>query len=169
MHQRERAEQKLAQAEKLRMVGQLGAGLAHDLNNILQVVTGRLSILQRRVGTAVDADVAAIRRSVTKAEALTRQLSLLSARRALVARPLDTRIELERIADNVRQLLDARHTVVLHAEPDLGRVAVDSLELEIALTNLVTNARDAMPDGGVIRISAEAGKTLGWARSASCA
>ena len=158
VHQRERAEQKLAQAEKLRMVGQLGAGLAHDLNNILQVVTGRLSILQRRVGAAADADVAAIRRSVAKAEALTRQLSLLSARRALVARPLDTRVELERIADNVRQLLDARHTVELHAEPNLGRVAVDGLELEIALTNLVTNARDAMPAGGVIRISAEAGE-----------
>lgn len=154
IHRRERAEVHLAQAKKLEAVGQLGAGLAHDLNNILQVMTGRLSILQRRAGEVVDADVAVIRRNVRKAEALTRQLTLLSGRRSLNARPLDLSTALPEIAEGLRALLGARHELRLRLASPLPGIEADPLELEIALTNLATNARDAMPDGGTVEIAA---------------
>ncbi|GHC98351.1 hypothetical protein GCM10007320_53950 [Pseudorhodoferax aquiterrae] len=146
----------MAQAEKLRLVGQLGAGLAHDLNNILQVVTGRLTILRRRIGEAGEADIQVVRRSVKKAEALTRQLSLLSTQRTLTLRSIVPGDELARIADTTKHLLGAQHTLVLDIGSDLPALRVDPLELEIAVTNLVTNARDALVQGGVIELSAQA-------------
>ncbi|MDZ5459500.1 ATP-binding protein [Azohydromonas lata] len=152
IHRRESAEVKLAQAKKLEAVGQLGAGLAHDLNNILQVVIARLALLQRRAGSAVDADVEVIRRNVRKAEALTRQLTLLSGRRHHNARPLDLTEIFLSIAEGLRALLAKRHELLIDVEPGLPHIAVDALELEIALTNLVTNARDAMPEGGQVAI-----------------
>ncbi len=154
IHRRESAEAKLAQAKKMEAVGQLGAGLSHDLNNILQVITGRLSILHRRAGTLADADVEVIRRNVRKAEAMTRQLTLLSGRRRMNVQPLNLATALTDIAESVRALLDERYPVRLELEQPLPDVALDPLELEIALTNLMTNARDAMPDGGTIVLGA---------------
>ncbi|ANH66637.1 ATP-binding protein [Mitsuaria sp. 7] len=154
MHRRERAEAELARAEKLKAVGQIGATLAHDLNNILQVITGRLSILQRRVGPVGDGDAEVIRRNVRKAEALTRQLTVLSGRRQFTAQTLDIAPTIATVADTVRLLLASTHTLRLQVDSDLPSVALDVLEFEVALTNLVTNARDAMPSGGEIVIHA---------------
>ncbi len=154
IHRRESAEAKLAQAKKMEAVGQLGAGLSHDLNNILQVITGRLSILHRRAGALADADVEVILRNVRKAEAMTRQLTLLSGRRRMHVQPLNLKAALADIAESVRPLLDARYPVRLELSEPLPDLALDPLELEIALTNLMTNARDAMPDGGSIVLSA---------------
>jgi signal transduction histidine kinase len=151
---RESAEVELAHAKKLEAVGQLGAGLAHDLNNILQVVTARLLILQRRAGSVVDADVEVIRRNVRKADALTRQLTLVSGRRSHHASPLDLGAVLPTITEGLKALLGAQHALQVDIAPGLPSIAVDALELEIALTNLVTNARDAMPDGGRVEIVA---------------
>ncbi|MBB3196669.1 ATP-binding protein [Roseateles terrae] len=159
IHRRESAEAKLAQAKKMEAVGQLGAGLSHDLNNILQVITGRLSILHRRAGALADADVEVIRRNVRKAEAMTRQLTLLSGRRRMNAQPLHLATAVTDIVDSVRPLLDGRYSVKLDLAPDLPDLALDPLELEIALTNLMTNARDAMPDGGVIELRANVDAT----------
>lgn len=155
IHRRERAEAKLAQAKKMEAVGQLGAGLSHDLNNILQVITGRLSILHRRAGALADADVEVIRRNVRKAEAMTRQLTLLSGRRRMNVHPLKLATALTDIAESVRTLLDTRYPVRLELHEPLPDLALDPLELEIALTNLMTNARDAMPDGGTIVLGAQ--------------
>lgn len=154
VHRRERVEVKLEQARKLEAVGQLGAGLAHDLNNILQVITGRLAVLQRRAGPVADADAAVILRNIRKGEALTRQLTLLSGRRSMSAGPLDLQRTLAEIAEGVRPLLDARHELVLQVADDLPQATLDGVELEIAVTNLVTNARDAMPEGGRIDVIA---------------
>lgn len=157
IHRREGVEVKLAQARKLEAVGQLGAGLAHDLNNILQVLIGRLAILQRRAGSVADADVEVMRRNVRKAEALTRQLSLLSGRRSVSVAALAVDVALAEIADAIRPLLGPDHELRLHVDAGLPPVAMDGLELEIAVTNLVTNARDALPNGGRIDLSATRG------------
>jgi signal transduction histidine kinase len=154
IHRRESAEVELAHAKKLEAVGQLGAGLAHDLNNILQVVTARLLILQRRAGSVVDADVEVIRRNVRKADALTRQLTLVSGRRSHQASPLDLGAALPTLTEGLKALLGAQHTLQVDIPAGLPPIAVDALELEIALTNLVTNARDAMPEGGRLEIAA---------------
>lgn len=154
MHKRQSAEAELARARRLEALGRLGAGLSHDLNNILQVITGRLAILQRRTGEAVERDVDVIRRSVKKAETLTRQLTLLSGRRQFEPEPLSLQEVLPRAVANARQLVGASHLVDVEIASDLPLVAVDPLELEIAVSNLATNARDAMASGGRISVRA---------------
>ena len=159
VQKRETAEAQLARAQKLDAVGRLGASLAHDLNNILQVLTGRLAIIRRRAGESVEGDVQVMRRSVKKAEALTRQLTLLSGRRRNQPRPLEVAPVLAEMEDALRSLVGAHCQLHLSAEEGLPRVALDPLELEIAVTNLATNACDAMNLGGRLRIHARHAST----------
>ncbi|OWQ46586.1 hypothetical protein CDL60_14080 [Roseateles noduli] len=154
VQKREAAEAQLARAQKLDAVGRLGASLAHDLNNILQVLTGRLAIIRKRAGDSVDADVQVMRRSVKKGEALTRQLTLLSGRRRNHPRALQVGPVLREMEDALRSLIGAQCHLTISIADDLPTVALDPLELEIAVTNLATNASDSMPRGGRIRLSA---------------
>ncbi len=154
VQRREAAETQLARAQKLHVVGRLGASLAHDLNNILQVLTGRLMIVERRVGAAVEQDVQVMRRSVRKAEALTRQLTLISGRRRNEPRVVRAAEVLEEIAEVLRSLVGTRCRLTIQADDDLPPVALDPLELEIAVTNLVTNACDAMRGQGDVLVHA---------------
>ena len=154
VQRREAAETQLARAQKLHVVGRLGASLAHDLNNILQVLTGRLMIVERRVGPAVEQDVQVMRRSVRKAEALTRQLTLISGRRRNEPRVVRAAEVLDEIAEVLRSLVGARCHLTIRVDDDLPAVALDPLELEIALTNLVTNACDAMRGHGDVLVHA---------------
>lgn len=154
VQRREAAETQLARAQKLHVVGRLGASLAHDLNNILQVLTGRLMIVERRAGPAVEQDVQVMRRSVRKAEALTRQLTLISGRRRNEPRVIAAAEVLEEIAEVLRSLVGTRCHLTITADDDLPPVALDPLELEIAVTNLVTNACDAMRGHGEVWVRA---------------
>lgn len=159
IQKREAAEAQLARAQKLDAVGQLGASLAHDLNNILQVLTGRLAIVRKRAGESIDGDVQVMRRSVKKAEALTRQLTLLSGRRRNQPRPLQVGPALREMEDALRSLVGAQCHLTISVADDLPVVALDPLELEIAVTNLATNASDSMPRGGHVRVSARSACT----------
>ncbi len=159
VQKREAAEAQLARAQKLDAVGRLGASLAHDLNNILQVLTGRLAIIRRRAGDSIEADVQVMRRSVKKGEALTRQLTLLSGRRRNQPRPLQVGPVLREMEDALRSLIGAQCQLVIEADEDLPLVALDPLELEIAVTNLATNASDAMPRGGRLSVRARPAST----------
>jgi len=153
IQRRERAERMLVQAQKLEAVGQLAAGLAHDFNNLMQVIAARLEILRRRAGAQVDEDVAVVRRSIRKAEGLTRQLMLFTGRRQ--AQPRTTRLQqlLPELVAMLLPLVRADTAIELDAPDDVPPVYVDVEEFEAALTNLVANARDAMPRGGRIRVS----------------
>lgn len=153
-HRRETAESNLAHAQRMEAVGRLGAGLAHDLNNILQVIAGRLAILRRRLGSAVESDVAVIERNMRRADALTRQLTLVSGKRQITPHRVDTGLALRDAAEGVRQLLGTKYPLHVSIAENLPHAALDVLELEIALTNLVTNARDATPEGGPIEFQA---------------
>ncbi len=155
VHKREAAETQLARAQKLDVVGRLGASLAHDLNNILQVLTGRLAIIQRRAGPMIESDVQVMRRSVRKAEALTRQLTLLSGRRRNQPQAIQAGVVLGEMEEVLHALVGARCKLKVSAEDRLPTVALDPLELEIAVTNLVTNACDASSGGdGAIHVRA---------------
>jgi len=152
----QRAQDQLAQSQKMEALGQLTGGIAHDFNNMLMVVSGNAQILKERVSDARNLrSVEAIELAAARGERLTRQLLAFSRRQTLNPMVVSLR---QRLAE-FRDLLvsSARGDIALVI--DIGRsiwpVAVDVHELELALINLVVNARDAMPDGGTIVITAK--------------
>jgi PAS domain S-box-containing protein len=152
----QRAQDQLAQSQKMEALGQLTGGIAHDFNNMLMVVSGNAQILKERLRDARHLrSVEAIELAAARGETLTRQLLAFSRRQALNPMVVSLR---QRLAE-FRDLLvsSARGDIALVI--DIGRsvwpVAVDVHELELALINLVVNARDAMPDGGTIVITAK--------------
>lgn len=151
---RERAERMLAQSQKLDAVGQLAAGLAHDINNFMQVVSLRAELIKRRLGAGVQADVEVIQRNVRKAEHLTRQLLLFAGRRPLSPQTVRLQRDIPAFMETFQSVLAGKARVQLALADDVWPVAVDATELEIALANLLTNARDAVAPGGLVRIAA---------------
>lgn len=155
---RERAERLLAQSQKLDAVGRLAAGLAHDINNFMQVVSIRAELIRRRskadaaLGTPIGSDVDVIQRNVRKAEHLTRQLLLFAGRRALQARAVHLQQLMPELLEGVQPVLGRRASVQLSVAADTWPVQADPTELEIALTNLLTNAADASEPGGAVAL-----------------
>lgn len=152
----QRAHEQLAQSQKLEALGKLTGGVAHDFNNLLMVVSGQAQLLKRRLGDdqrAVRA-VEAIEASARRGEELTRALLSFSRRQRLQAAP----VGLAGRSDSLRELLSASlpATVQLHLDlpTDLWPVVADAGELELSLLNLAVNARDAMPAGGALTLSA---------------
>lgn len=150
----ERSQRALLQAQKLEALGRLTGGIAHDFNNILQTLTSALQLMSR------SADLSLIRRlSETSQRAVARGAALTTQLRAF-GRVQDVRLETVAPADalsNAQPLLDNAlpANVSLHIEvpADAWPVTVDRLQFELALLNVVINARDAMPSGGEIRLS----------------
>jgi PAS domain S-box-containing protein len=148
--------ERLAQSQKMEALGQLTGGVAHDFNNLLMVVGGQAQLLRRRLADdpralrAVDAIEVATRRG----QELTRQLLAFARRQRLNPAV----ISLSERANALRDLLHASVGAAIGlqiAVPDrIWPVEVDPGELELALLNLTVNARDAMPNGGALHISA---------------
>jgi nitrogen-specific signal transduction histidine kinase/ActR/RegA family two-component response regulator len=151
----ERAQEQLAQSQKMEALGQLTGSIAHDFNNLLTIVSGHAQLLRRRLSDpkhlqAIDAVHAAANRG----ESLTRQLLAFSRRQPL--NPVVT--DLKERVEGVREMLvgSLRGNVELKCDipADVWPVEVDIAELELALVNVAVNARDAMPGGGSITLSA---------------
>jgi two-component system cell cycle sensor histidine kinase/response regulator CckA len=154
-----RMREELAHAQKMEAVGRLAGGIAHDFNNLLTVISGNLELLADRVGAATELDASF--KALSSAASLTRRL-LTFGRKA--------QLSLQLLAPNelVQQTMSLMHRLVgdevrleLHLAVDLPQIRVDPLELERALVNLVVNARDAMPGGGVVRIGTSARRVDG--------
>jgi PAS domain S-box-containing protein len=151
-----RAQEQLAQSQKMEALGQLTGGIAHDFNNMIMVVSGNAQLLKQRVRDARNLRaVEAIEVAAARGETLTRQLLAFSRRQPLNPTVISLR---QRLAA-FRDLLASSARGDIELAIDVGRniwpVAVDVHELELALINLVVNARDAMPDGGTITIRAK--------------
>jgi hypothetical protein len=152
--ERERLQDQLHQAQRLETVGLLAGGIAHDFNNLLSVIQGYAEIAEADLADRPEAleSVEEIKRATERASALTRRLLTLSRRD--VSQP--EVVDLRDIVRDVRNMLV--RTLGKHVEleldfPDrLPPVAVDVKQLEHVLLNLAVNARDAMPDGGRLRI-----------------
>jgi len=152
----QRAQEQLAQLQKMEALGQLTGGIAHDFNNMLMVVSGNAQILKRRLRDLKNLRyVESIELAATRGETLTRQLLAFSRRQAL--KPIV--VSLRQSVAAFRELLasSARGDIklVIEIPRNIWLVAVDVHELELALVNLVVNSRDAMLDGGTITITAQ--------------
>jgi signal transduction histidine kinase/CheY-like chemotaxis protein len=155
--QREVAEDQLRQAHKMEAVGQLTGGIAHDFNNLLTVVVGHLEMAHNRVSDDPRA-VALLQVALHAAErgaALTRHLLAFARRQRLDPKPVDIPALVESAENILKQTIGPEIQIVTGSAPNLRRVWADPNQLELAILNLVLNARDAMPAGGTLRIDAE--------------
>ena len=153
---RELAQQHAANADRIKALGQLAGGIAHDFNNVLQAVAGGAALIGRRPQDveAVARLVQLIGEAAARGAAITRRMLVLARRGDLRAEPVDPRTLLDDMRDVFVHTLGAAITIVVETEPSLPRLLADVGQLETALMNLATNARDAMPDGGTLRLTA---------------
>jgi PAS domain S-box-containing protein len=150
------AEAALRQSQKMEAVGQLTGGIAHDFNNLLQAITGSLELLQRRVrqGRVDDLDrlVGGAVASANRAAALTHRLLAFSRRQPLDPRPVAGNPLIESMEDLLRRTMGEHIILDFALAEDLWLTRCDTNQLESAILNLAINARDAMPNGGSLRI-----------------
>jgi len=148
----------LRQSQKMEAVGQLTGGIAHDFNNLLTGIIGGLDIVKRRLAAGrsgdVDRFIDAAVASANRAAGLTNRLLAFSRRQALDLKPLDLRQLIDVLQDLLRRTLGERIDIHLRIADDLWIAEGDVNQIEIALLNLAINARDAMPEGGVLSIEA---------------
>ena len=152
----EKIQRQLAESQKLDALGQLTGGVAHDFNNLLMIITGSLNTLKKIASDDAKSlrAVQAIETASQRGAALTRQLLTFARRQSVNPQAIDLTERLE----SIREVLDSGlgGFVKLHIEIDDGiwPITVDPAEFETALVNLVINARDAMPNGGLVTVRA---------------
>lgn len=151
-----RAHDRLAQSQKLEMLGQLTGAIAHDFNNLLMVISANAQLLQRRLVDPFSLRaIEAVQQAASRGETLTRRLLTFARRQDLNPIVIDFTERFAALRDVLTSSAGPDINLVLETPPQLWSVMVDVPELERALVNLVVNARDAMRDGGVIKIVAE--------------
>jgi PAS domain S-box-containing protein len=153
---RNRAEAALRQAQKLEALGSLTGGVAHDFNNLLMIILGSLELLGRRLpaedaraNRLLDAALQGARRGA----ALTARLLAFARQQELAPIPVDARSLLGALRPMLAHLLGPAIHIQEDLPTDLWNLRADPNQLELALLNLAANARDAMPDGGTLRLS----------------
>ena len=154
--QRGRSEEQLAHAQRLDALGQLTGGIAHDFNNLLTVISGNLQLLEAETpqDPATLETLESASRAVERGAALTRKLLAFSRRQHLLPRAVRTVQLLADLSDMLGRTLGERISVTAECANDVPAVYADPGELEAALLNLALNARDAMPRGGRLSITA---------------
>jgi signal transduction histidine kinase/ActR/RegA family two-component response regulator len=163
---RQQAEEHLRHAQKMEAVGRLAGGVAHDFNNLLTVIIGYCALLLEETGEHAphrDA-LAQIRRASEQAAALTQNLLAFSRKQVRSAVIVDVSSAIAGLAPMVRRFCGERIDLGLDLDTHTGFVELGEGQLEQVLVNLVINARDAMPDGGRLRVSARAATVLDAAR-----
>ncbi len=149
-------EEQLRHAQKLESIGQLSSGIAHDFNNILQIISGNTQMLQLRnnsTGAAQPAQLLDIMTAVERGTRLTGSMLAFARRQSMSLRQVELNHLLQETEQLASRLLQQQHRLVLSLHPDPLQISADPTLLQQVLFNLVTNARDAMPDGGIITIS----------------
>jgi signal transduction histidine kinase/ActR/RegA family two-component response regulator len=157
MINRAQAEAALRQSQKMEAVGQLTGGIAHDFNNMLSGIIGSLEILKRRIATGRVDDVQrfldAAWTSATRAASLTQRLLAFSRRQSLDARTVDLNSLVNSLEVLLRRTINEQIVLSIELAHDMPSGIVDAHQLESALLNLTINAREAMPEGGLIKVT----------------
>jgi PAS domain S-box-containing protein len=154
MRQRQEVEAALRQAQKMQAVGQLAGGVAHDFNNLLTAVGGNLELLEHHVSQdSARRLLRSAMRAVDRGAQLTHRLLAFSRKQHLQPRPVDINRLVAGLGDLVARTLGGTIQVRMALADGLWPALVDPTQIELALLNLAINARDAMPDVGVLTIS----------------
>jgi signal transduction histidine kinase len=151
----ERAQAALMRSQKLEALGRLTGGIAHEFNNLLQTLTTALQLAaltstQPKVQSLIDT----CKRTIVRATALTGQLGSFGRIQDAKLMTVAPREQLRNSIQLIRNVLRQGIELELACEEDVWAVTVDPLQFDLALLNLAINARDAMPDGGRLSISA---------------
>ncbi|MDO6414683.1 MHYT domain-containing protein [Sphingomonas sp. BIUV-7] len=154
--ERKVAEEALRQAQKIEAIGQLTGGVAHDFNNLLAVIIGNLELLRKRVSEDERAAryVASALEGAQRGAALTQRLLAFARRQDLRPEAVDVPELVRGMTDMLQRSLGPMIRVETHFPLRLPAARADAHQLEMAILNLAVNARDAMPDGGLLDISA---------------
>jgi PAS domain S-box-containing protein len=154
--EREVALKQLHESQKMESIGQLTGGVAHDFNNLLAVILGSLSLLRKnlpedpRTSRLIDGAIQGAERGAN----LTRRLLAFARRQELKLEAVDIPNLVPDLTEFLRQSVGPGIAIVFDVSPDVHPVKIDANQFELALMNLAVNARDAMPNGGVLTITA---------------
>jgi len=151
-------EARFVQSQKMQAIGQLAGGVAHDFNNLLTAISGHcdLLLLRHDQGDPDYADLVQINQNANRAAALVSQLLAFSRKQTLRPKTIDMRDTLADLTHLLNRLVGERISLKTSYDPMLPPIRADKRQLEQVLMNLVVNARDAMPNGGEIRVNCEA-------------
>jgi two-component system, cell cycle sensor histidine kinase and response regulator CckA len=155
--EKRKIESQLFQSRKMEAIGRLTGGVAHDFNNILTAIRGYtdLAIRHAEPGSSLFGDLTEVQSAVDRAAGLTRQLLLFSRCQPMEFEPVDVNQSIRNLLGMLRRILGEDVRVVYELSPEPLVVLADPTSVEQMLMNLVVNGRDAMPDGGTIRIRTE--------------
>jgi PAS domain S-box-containing protein len=157
---RQKAEEQLRQALKMEAIGQLTGGVAHDFNNLLMAVMGNLELL----GKHAAGDEKAMRlidgamKGAKRGASLTQRLLAFARRQDLQVKPVDMRKLVDEMGDLLRKSVGSAIALNYSLADDIPSALGDANQIELALLNLVVNARDATPDGGSISVGLRLGR-----------
>jgi len=149
-------EEVLRQSQKMEAVGQLTGGIAHDFNNMLTGIIGSLELLRRRIARGRTDDLDGLIdlgvTSANRAAALTHRLLAFSRRQSLDSKPVEMNELVRSMGELLHRSVNESISLDMCLDPELWTAEADPNQLESALLNLVLNARDAMPNGGMLMI-----------------
>ena len=153
--QRELTMEALAQAQKLEALGQLTSGIAHDFNNIVAAIAGGFAVIERRTTDPRIIDIARHGANAAQRGAgLVKQLLAFAQHQVLTPKSVDICGLLEEARPLLQRAAGPLLDLTIDCATDIGLVRIDQIMLETALINLAVNARDAMPDGGPLKVEA---------------
>jgi PAS domain S-box-containing protein len=166
LEQNEALHAQVRQIQRMDSLGQLAGGVAHDFNNLLAVILSYATFVSRRLAVAAEsggdgqwdqarADMAHIQQAVERAAALTRQLLAFASREAIRPLALDLNEVIAGVEELLRRAVGAHIELTTSLADGLQPILADAGKLEQVLVNLAVNARDAMPDGGMLTIATE--------------
>jgi signal transduction histidine kinase len=151
-------EEQLRHSQKMESIGRLAGGIAHDFNNLLTAILGYTEMVLEQIGPdkPISNDLAEIQKAADRAAALTRQLLVFSRKQTLHVTPLDVNEVIETMRAMLERMIGEDIEFRVSLTPGLRSVLADRVQLEQVVMNLVTNARDAMPRGGMLTIETAA-------------
>ena len=149
---RKQTEEQLRQAQKMDVVGQLTGGIAHDFNNILAIILGNIELLGEQVSGNAEIEhfVETLERTTRRGAELTQRLLAFSRRQPLDPQDIDITRLVDGMTSMLRRTLGETVGIETDWDPDVWHIHADAGQMENALVNLAINARDAMPDGGML-------------------
>jgi two-component system, cell cycle sensor histidine kinase and response regulator CckA len=151
---RAKLEERLQQTQKMESVGQLAGGVAHDFNNMLTTIVAFVELIQDEIPASPKAReyLDGILTSANRGAVLTQQLLAFARKRIVLLEEADLNAIVARIAPMIQRVVGEHVHLELSLAPELGHVKVDVGSMEQVIMNLIMNARDAMPEGGQLRL-----------------